>query len=49
MSNDKDMFNVVEWCPHCERESRIKWGTGTDGYKAFCPHCGNKLYEALPY
>lgn len=34
---------VTEVCPHCEAEVTLMWNTETDGYKAFCPHCGKRL------
>lgn len=34
---------IVEMCPHCEREIEMQWDTENDGYKAFCPNCGNTL------
>lgn len=34
---------VVEYCPHCETEVEMKWDIDRDGYKAFCPYCGNRL------
>ena len=34
---------VVEMCPNCNREIKMVWNIKTDGYKAFCPHCGNRL------
>lgn len=34
---------VVEYCPECETEIAMSWDTEKDGYKAFCPVCGNRL------
>ena len=34
---------VVEYCSHCETEVEMKWDIERDGYKAFCPYCGNRL------
>ena len=34
---------VTEWCPHCETEVTLQWDIARDGYKAFCPYCGNRL------
>lgn len=34
---------VTEWCPHCETEVTLQWDIAEDGYKAFCPYCGNRL------
>lgn len=34
---------VTEWCPHCESEIEMRWKTDENGYRAFCPVCGNRL------
>lgn len=34
---------VTEWCPNCDREVTLGWDVNLDGYKAFCPYCGNRL------
>lgn len=34
---------VTEYCSECETEVEFRWRTETDGYKAFCPHCGSRL------
>lgn len=34
---------VTEVCPHCGHEVYMEWSTAANGYKAFCPYCGNKL------
>lgn len=34
---------VTEYCPHCETEVTLQWDIARDGYKAFCPYCGNRL------
>ena len=34
---------VTEMCPSCEREVTIIWNTERDGYKAYCPVCGERL------
>ena len=39
MSNNE----VTEWCPNCDHEVTMRWDIHADGYKAFCPHCGNVL------
>lgn len=36
-------YIVTEVCPHCEAEVEMRWNVAADGYKAFCPHCGNRL------
>lgn len=35
--------DVTEFCPNCESEIEMKWDIERDGYKAFCPVCGNRL------
>lgn len=34
---------VVELCPNCGTEVEMRWDVKTDGFKAFCPVCGNRL------
>ena len=34
---------VTEMCPSCGKEVTLIWDTEKDGYKAFCPNCGQKL------
>lgn len=34
---------VTEMCPSCGREVTIIWDTERDGYKAYCPYCGEWL------
>jgi len=34
---------VTEYCHECEQEVLLHWGIRQDGYKAFCPYCGNRL------
>ena len=40
--NDRT-YIVTEVCPHCQSEIEMRWNTDIDGYKAFCPVCGNRL------
>lgn len=35
--------DVTEFCPNCENEIEMKWDIERNGYKAFCPVCGNRL------
>lgn len=35
--------DVTEWCPSCDREVEMKWDVEADGYKAYCPYCGEQL------
>ena len=41
--DDSRAFEVTELCPHCEKEISLIWNTDRDGFKAYCPHCGNTL------
>lgn len=34
---------VVELCSHCNNEIEMRWNVSTQGYKAFCPVCGERL------
>lgn len=34
---------VTEVCPFCEREITLIWNPDADGFKCFCPACGNRL------
>lgn len=34
---------VTEWCPNCDHEVTMRWDIHADGYKTFCPYCGNVL------
>lgn len=34
---------VIEMCPSCGKEVTLIWDTEKDGYKAFCPYCGERL------
>lgn len=43
MKNCKDDYLVYEYCPHCENDIEMIWNVDTDGFKAFCPHCGKRL------
>lgn len=37
------MKTVVEYCSECDTENEFRWDVETDGYKAYCPHCGKVL------
>lgn len=37
------MTEIIECCPNCEREVNMMWDTKADGYKAYCPYCGEQL------
>lgn len=34
---------VTEYCSECETENTMVWDAKTEGYKAYCPHCGAVL------
>ena len=34
---------VTEYCSCCEHEATIQWKTKTDGFKSYCPYCGERL------
>ena len=34
---------VTEYCPECESEIELRWDVSKDGYKTYCPVCGNRL------
>lgn len=34
---------VVEVCPHCDREVVLYWNVEEDGYEINCPYCGKKM------
>lgn len=34
---------VVEFCSNCETEIEMRWDVKTQGYKAYCPVCGEVL------
>ena len=33
----------TEVCPNCDREVTLTWDTLHDGYRVFCPNCGEEL------
>lgn len=39
----KELPEVVEWCNNCETEIEMRWDVLTQGYRAFCPVCGERL------
>lgn len=41
--NAKDALTITEVCPHCNNEITMVWSIIDDGYKAFCPICGERL------
>lgn len=34
---------VTEMCSNCMNENTLEWDTEKEGYKAYCPHCGEKM------
>ncbi len=40
---DSRTYVVTEACPHCGSEIEMRWNTDTQGFKAFCPVCGERL------
>jgi len=34
---------VFETCPNCANDVSMFWNVDTDGYKAYCPYCGERL------
>lgn len=41
--DDHRTYIVTEVCPHCESQIEMRWNTDTQGFKAFCPVCGERL------
>lgn len=37
------MATVTEFCSNCDTEVELVWDVDVDGFKAFCPHCGERL------
>lgn len=42
-AEEYDADEVTEVCPSCGDEITLQWRTKVDGYKAYCPHCGQRL------
>lgn len=36
-------FEQTEVCPHCDSEITLTWDVDNDGYRVFCPNCGEEL------
>lgn len=36
-------YEITEVCSNCENEVTMLWNTDADGFKAFCPFCGEEL------
>ena len=43
LTNIVNIPEVVEVCSNCMNEVHIFWNNAEDGYKAFCPYCGERL------
>lgn len=43
LCKEKELPEVTECCPHCDKEITLLWDVQKDGYKAFCPKCGGVL------
>lgn len=41
--NPIQQFEVCEVCPECGAENIMTWDVETEGYVAYCPHCGSKM------
>ena len=41
--SEERTYIVTEWCAYCKSEIEMRWNTDVDGYKAYCPVCGNRL------
>ena len=39
----EERYTVTEMCPHCETEVEMRWDVKQDGFKAYCPYCGERL------
>ena len=38
-----EAHRVTIFCSRCERDATIKWDFEKDGYKTFCPYCGERV------
>lgn len=43
INNPIQQYEVVEVCPECGAENIMTWDVETEGYVAYCPHCGSKM------
>lgn len=43
INNPIQQFEVCEVCPECGAENIMTWNVETEGYVAYCPHCGSKM------
>lgn len=39
----REVKAVTECCSYCGSEITMQWNVIKDGYKAFCPKCGERL------
>lgn len=43
MSVNPNENQVTERCPNCDNDVTLVWDVAVDGFKAFCPYCGERL------
>lgn len=43
INNPIQQFEVCEVCPECGAENIMTWDVETEGYVAYCSHCGSKM------
>lgn len=34
---------IIEPCPYCGAEVVMRWDVKKNGFKAYCPYCGERL------
>jgi predicted RNA-binding Zn-ribbon protein involved in translation (DUF1610 family) len=40
---ERKRIEATEVCPNCDSEITMVWDVKQNGYKAYCPVCGNRL------
>lgn len=43
LSVKEETFEQTEVCPHCDSEITLIWDVDNDGYRVFCPSCGEEI------
>lgn len=43
LTSHRMAFEQTEVCPHCEHENTLTWDVNHDGYRVFCPNCGEEM------
>ena len=38
-----NQYQATEICPNCDKEVTLIWDVRIDGFKAYCPYCGERL------